>query len=647
MTEDEITLIWSCTKRGDLEAKITIMKLLSDLSSSLKEEYIEMILKSILEHIDNKISTEEIDLVYKLSLEGQNNIKNILICCDYLCKCLLNSETTQVKGNPIMDKILAIIRLDDSFLERILNICINSLKKNEKALLSFSILYEIMDNIIIQNSKPLLNLQKDYYLLKLFEYNFKLYINQAKDLMIKNNISDKDPQNIDKLIVDGFPHLENIKKRMQIFSNLIKFYPDNDFLPFLKEVLITDSVCPNDKLEFFEFIKNYISEIEESNDVANLNPQKEKVKKELFQIISDDSKGDFHEEQLKLFIAMFFNMNSDKIRMKDKEVGDKNYEVEILNLNKVEELKGIDKFWSMIFKIVDDETLSSAINILFQLYNHNELDNLLNILENYISNENSTPEIINKCITILKQIIIISEKDAYCKIKSHLSLLKECLINLPLKFDNRGINVNENKKYILTGNTTLNELKIITSKEHDINPNSVQLSLSENYLNKIKELKNIDNENLFSNETISQDKNNITLNEILLTKEKLITEILPKEKILFTQTELKRAALIINDEMNPKFKKILQEWFQLFTNGTGKMGPKEVIKFIKGVMGKVITDEKDSTVTEFLEQNAKKEKGYVNEEEFINFYFEKSSEREGAVWSNLFKMGVRKDLTEN
>ena len=86
LNKDDIELIWNCTKRGDLEAKITILKLLSELADNLKDDYVEMLLSNIKETTDGKkINNEELELVYKLSLKDDDNKKNILICCEYLC----------------------------------------------------------------------------------------------------------------------------------------------------------------------------------------------------------------------------------------------------------------------------------------------------------------------------------------------------------------------------------------------------------------------------------------------------------------------------------------------------------------------------------------------------------------------------------
>ena len=54
LSKEEIELIWNCTKRGDLEAKVTILKLLSELADNLKEDYVEMLLNNIKSTTDGK-----------------------------------------------------------------------------------------------------------------------------------------------------------------------------------------------------------------------------------------------------------------------------------------------------------------------------------------------------------------------------------------------------------------------------------------------------------------------------------------------------------------------------------------------------------------------------------------------------------------
>ena len=170
LNKDDIELIWNCTKRGDLEAKVTILKLLSELADNLKDDYVEMLLSNIKSTTDGKkVNNEELELVYKLSLKDINNKKNILMCCEYLCNCLLSSPSPKISGSPILEKLLDIAQKDDIYLKKILDICKECIKKNDKALLSYSILFEIMDKINRETNECIQNLIKDQYLLHLFE----------------------------------------------------------------------------------------------------------------------------------------------------------------------------------------------------------------------------------------------------------------------------------------------------------------------------------------------------------------------------------------------------------------------------------------------------------------------------------------------
>ena len=116
INEEDIKLIWSCTKRGDLEAKLTILKLLSELAPYLKENYIEMLLNNVITNVDKKINKDEVELVYNLSTQGENNDKNIEHCCEYLCQCLLISNDSNIKKSPILEKLLEIVEKDSNFL---------------------------------------------------------------------------------------------------------------------------------------------------------------------------------------------------------------------------------------------------------------------------------------------------------------------------------------------------------------------------------------------------------------------------------------------------------------------------------------------------------------------------------------------------
>ena len=654
LSEEDIKLIWSCTKRGDLEAKITIMKLLSEIADNLKEEYVEMLLNSIKSNVDKKIDEKEVELVYRLSIKGNNNEKNVLICCDYLCQCLLSLKDTKISNNQILDKLLTLARRDDKYLEKILGICENCLKKNENALLSYSILYEIMDKIQYNSNDILKNFIKDQYLLALFKDNIYLYIKQSKELLEKNNISLKDGQIIDKYLIDGFTHNENINKRMSIFPYLINIYKYYDFLPFLKDVLISNAVSPNDQLIFYEFVKNYLFENndnfrndddENEEEIKKQKEQKEKIRKELFELISDANQNEVNVEQIKLFIALFFEMNKDNIKKKQSE-RDNEIEYEIIDVEDIDKLNGLDKLWNVILKIKEEKVLTVAINIIFQLYKNKYVEKLLEKCSFLIKDEKANSEVIDKCIILLKLIIIESEKKIFLKPKSHLSLPKNCLINLPLEIrTRRALNEEDLEKNLLLGNTTLNNIKIIMSSLYNIPPNNITFSLSSEFMDEIKKIKNLKNNKIFEKSKLDENSDNITLYELLLLNNNSLSNIKPTNKINFSYKNIEREPLLIEDELSPKFKAVLQALFKEFTNGSEKMDNKAVVNFIKGVTSsKEEISEDASKVLSFINGNDPDDKGYLNEEDFLNFYCKSARSKPGTVLINLSNMGYREDL---
>jgi len=64
LSESEMELIWNATKKGDLEAKLSILKILKEISRSLKPKYIKILLDSIYGNEPQELLNEEIDVNY-------------------------------------------------------------------------------------------------------------------------------------------------------------------------------------------------------------------------------------------------------------------------------------------------------------------------------------------------------------------------------------------------------------------------------------------------------------------------------------------------------------------------------------------------------------------------------------------------------
>ena len=186
LDENDMTLIWSCTKRGDLEAKLTIMKLLSSLTKNLNENHIEMLLNSVISNVDKKINSEEIDLVYNLATQDLKNEKNLMHCCDYLCQIFFEiypqSPNIDGEAKKILDKIMIISFIDNKYLKKILSICENGIEKNKNCIQCYNIIIYIFKyhHLRISNGQSpnevITEFTKDNHIINLFENNFKIYL---------------------------------------------------------------------------------------------------------------------------------------------------------------------------------------------------------------------------------------------------------------------------------------------------------------------------------------------------------------------------------------------------------------------------------------------------------------------------------------
>ena len=644
LDETDMTLIWSCTKRGDLEAKLTIMKLLSSLAKNLKENHIEMLLNSVISNVDKKINNEEIDLVFNLSTQNEQNEKNMMHCCEYLSQIFFvlypQSPSMDENAKKILEKILLICPKNDKYLQKVLNICENGLEKNVNSIQCYIILQAILNFYSLKvisgetQNEVITKFTKDNHIINLFENNLKIYLTKAKEILEKNKIPLTEVETISKYIIDDFSHNDNIKKRLEILPFLInEYYPDYDFLPFLKNILVINSVSSNDQLIFYDFIKNFISDKNNTKKISEEN--KKKLRQEIFELISKDEKGQINLEQLNLFIAIFLDINKDNLILED------NSENEIKEVIDINELIGLDKLWNIIYKIDDEKVLSFGIKIIYQIYKDNNIEKLFKKCSSFINDENikTNDKLIEKYVSLMKLIIIESEKNILFTPKSHLSLLKNCLINLPFEIKGKEVKIHEDiDKFIILGNTNLIDAKILISKIYEIPYHLIQFSLTKNFL---KLLKKNNKEDL----TLDESYNNISFYELIIQNDK-DCNLLPKDKIKFSAKKPEEEKLLIDGEINPKLRKIFQEWFIQFTQGTMKMDVEGTIRFISGVTpGKSPVTFNESRVKNFLKEDLEN-RGYVNEEEFIHFFEKaiKDPRKSSNVWSNLSNMGIGRDL---
>ena len=666
--EDDIKLIWDCTQRGDLEAKTTIMKLLSDLAENLNENFINILLENIINTIDkNKINEKEIDFIYNLSIHGDNE-KNKIKCCEYIYQCVLKLDLNDnnLQNNPIMEKLLSLPYKDDNYLKKILSMCENDLKSNNSSLIVLQILSSLIDKFTVSSTsviylkQDLEDFTKNDNLLILYKNNFSQYISRIKEVINKNK---KDEEmdgealgNNDNLVIDNYSHIVNIHKRIEFLIDWITLiYPSFDFVAYLKEILLDKPVSVNDGAIFYQFMEKFITE-KKANESEAKKEKKKDIKNQLFKIFTENNQKNMTMSEFKLFIAIFFGINSSNILYTtDKE---DNYYIHV-SCEKFEEILEVDKLWNVIFQLRDEKVLNKAISIIFKLYkSKGQIEKLLNKCNNLIKNESTTSEIIDKCFKLLRIIIIESEKNHIMNTKSHLNLIKNNIFYLPLKLTQKNLhfyynsssdNEDTSMTEVFFGNTTLSEIKKLLIIKGKIPLKYIEIYLSKQYMEKIKNNKNEDdkkkeNKKEENDFMLDDTYNNKSLSEILNNNYNI--ELPPHKIFIFKQRNMEKENLLFGNELNPKFKDILKQWFNEFTDGTGKMDKASCGKYISKVTTtNEIVPPNDSRVKGFFEKYDPEETGYVTEDKFLEFYTNALNERrDQTVWENIKSMGIREDL---
>lgn len=142
-----------------------------------------------------------------------------------------------------------------------------------------------------------------------------------------------------------------------------------------------------------------------------------------------------------LYIEIFLDINNNKELLSFNKNSNDEYIINIRHEVNIEDIFGIEQLWSLLFDLNNELLTNKLINIIYKLYKNKEsiqklLDKCVNIIKDM---ENITYNKLEKCVDVLKFIILESEKNINIQIKSHFSFLKDCIINIPLESKKRKI----------------------------------------------------------------------------------------------------------------------------------------------------------------------------------------------------------------
>jgi len=293
LSSGEMEIIWNGTKKGDLEGKLTILKTLKEISQSLKEKHIKMLLENIYQSEPHVLINEEIDLIYDLATHPSQPENELEKCIKFFLKGLFASKTDdEEKTGILVNKIFQVTKLNNRLMNSVLSDLIVNIQNNENTYLSYKLLGKFItdqDNNAINKNYPNINsisesnqdennlneqspaivfeieskdifeknfIEKDK-IVNLYIKNFTEFKNKVK-AMIENKNWTKD---IDLLPFDNFTYSQNLRARLNFLNILISegvWNIDPDPIDFIFEILNNNPICEKDSQEFYKWIKKFI-----------------------------------------------------------------------------------------------------------------------------------------------------------------------------------------------------------------------------------------------------------------------------------------------------------------------------------------------------------------------------------------------------
>ena len=672
LTDDDLELILSGTQKGDLDGKLTIMNMLKDLSHYFITEQRQRVLTFIYKHIDiTNIKEKEIEVIYHVS-SSSDNVNDVMNCINFFMECITkcNVLSDNDKTNALfIEKLNEIAMKSKQNLIHICDRCVQALKDNVNAVMCYKILlclynklyacnnsYASADEVLASRDALVEYFKDENDLLMVYKRNFEKYKQQAKMLFNSCNSSNT--------MIDGFSHSDNIMIRLMFVNIFISssmtpstVMSEFNVIKFLIDMLYNDPVCDNDRNEFFKFSETILSKI---NINTFDNDKHFTIINELFNLFSN--KDIFHIQNindisLRVFCITFLyiniqhnkltsssslheedsfsilaspsspdnnNNNTDQLLTSNKDVND----ILINTALKVnpDELIGFDLLWNIILTSTHYPIVTEALKLLQALYNKNNQSHLLlskctDAIKSSSSTTLTTTHSVfpyKKYFDIINILFLESESKGIPIIKSHNDLLKQNTLTYKLNYINTRL---QNETCNVFTNTTLSELKINIAQQSDVDYNDISLE--------------------YHNEPVP-------LNVNCIPASKILNDV--KEEINVRIRERRREDLIDSKTSKPvsKYLNIINEWFDLFSEGTERMNAENIRAFTERVTSnkKDVVKINDSRVINLLERYHSRELGYITRDNFLDFYITAARDKPVIVWENLVIMGYRENLTK-
>ena len=151
LSVENLEMIWSGTVKGDPETKLSIYKVLQEVSQYLKNEHAEFLLKRLMDLDPSDLTAEDLDLVHEIarfSIKSENLIKK---AAEFLWSMLFQEEkrlSTPQLNDLALNKYCELMKTFDMRDHRVGAIldALGMVKKDKGVLNSLKILKKLIDN---------------------------------------------------------------------------------------------------------------------------------------------------------------------------------------------------------------------------------------------------------------------------------------------------------------------------------------------------------------------------------------------------------------------------------------------------------------------------------------------------------------------
>ena len=622
LSEEELNLIWNGTKTGDLDEKKTIIQILNEILSSninCDDDNMKVMINKILNYIikentiSNDISEDEIDLIF--SLINKLNIDYIEKYINYLIDFVKeNNQNPNIQN--IIIQIYELSKKENKLKINLINQALDFIKDERYIQIGYNILmiYINTSNLITDNDLSNL-LIKDDKLLNLYKNSFDEYYNK-KDKINKET------------------HEKNIRNRIKFLNVLIRnriWNVENESpIDFVYKKLVLNKYDKNDEKLYYQWLKDLMKE-----------KRIEGIDEKIFKLFTEnDSNNNLSIEGFDTFLNVFTEINENEKKL----FSDESTNTLLLKNNYLpKDLKGFSELKKIIFENNNNEIINKGIDYLNKLYNSNR-ENLVDLCLEEIKNSNNNIEIMNKCISILSNLMYLNEENGTGDVIPCISMIKGDIITVKFLIDLQ-YNVNQSIEIKTYSNSTFYSLKNQLTKLINYHYDFMKFELinvpnkKEINSNKINEQNQLLNNTKSEIELTRKDNGktlkslNIKNQSTIIIKSNGLEQQIPDSEILDNEREVTEETI-----------KIFNEWYDKYSTNN-KMDAVNLSHFVRDVTNnKEEVKINDPRVTTLMTEKDSNHDGFIEREEFVNWYVNAAHDKPQLVLENIKAMGYRGDL---